>query len=219
MIRVVIAEDEPLLRSGLKALAEHDGDITVVAEADDGGKAVARARELRPDVVLMDIRMPGLDGVTATELILGDPRLSGVHVLVLTTFAEEETVLDAISAGAAGYLLKDVGPDDLRAAVRRVAAGEPVLSPAVTATVMRTITARRRREDPALIDGLAPREREVLAAVGRGLTNSEIGAHLFISPETARTYVSRLLAKLGARDRARLVITAYESGLLDRPED
>ena len=215
MIRVIIAEDEPLLRSGLTALAEHDGDITVVAEAADGGKAVSRTRELRPDVVLMDIRMPGIDGVTATELILRDPALSGVRVLVLTTFAEEETVLDAIAAGAAGYLLKDVAPADLRAAVRRVAAGEPALSPSVTTTIMRALTARRRTSDPGLIAGLAPREREVLAAVGRGLTNAEIGAHLYISPETARTYVSRLLTKLDARDRARLVIIAYESGLLD----
>ena len=215
MIRVIIAEDEPLLRSGLTALAEHDGDITVVAEAADGGKAVARTRELRPDVVLMDIRMPGIDGVTATELILADPALSAVRVLVLTTFAEEDTVLDAIAAGAAGYLLKDVAPADLRAAIRRVAAGEPALSPSVTSTVMRALTARRRHRDPALIAGLAPREREVLAAVGRGLTNAEIGAHLYISPETARTYVSRLLTKLDARDRARLVIIAYESGLLE----
>ena len=217
MIRVVIAEDEPLLRSGLRALAERDGDIAVVAEAGDGGAAVARARELRPDVVLMDIRMPGVDGVTATGLILGDEALSGVRVLVLTTFAEEETVLDAIAAGAAGYLLKDVGPDDLRQAVRQVAAGEPVLSPSVTATVMRRLTRRRRgpAEAAARIDGLAPREREVLVAVGRGLTNAEIGAELYISPETARTYVSRLLTKLDARDRTRLVIIAYETGLLD----
>ena len=217
MIRVVIAEDEPLLRSGLRALAERDGDIAVVAEAGDGGAAVARARELRPDVVLMDIRMPGVDGVTATGLILGDEALSGVRVLVLTTFAEEETVLDAIAADAAGYLLKDVGPDDLRQAVRQVAAGEPVLSPSVTATVMRRLTRRRRgpAEAAARIDGLAPREREVLVAVGRGLTNAEIGAELYISPETARTYVSRLLTKLDARDRTRLVIIAYETGLLD----
>ena len=217
MIRVVIAEDEPLLRSGLRALAEHDGDIAVVAEAGDGGAAVARARELRPDVVLMDIRMPGVDGVTATELIVGDAALSGVRVLVLTTFAEEETVLDAIAAGAAGYLLKDVGPGELRQAVRRVAAGEPVLSPSVTATVMRRLARRRHgpADDAARIDRLAPREREVLAAVGRGLTNAEIGGELYISPETARTYVSRLLTKLDARDRTRLVIIAYESGLLD----
>jgi len=215
VIRVVIAEDEPLLRSGLTALAEHDGDIAVVAEAEDGGKAVARARELRPDVVLMDIRMPGIDGVTATELILADPALSAVRVLVLTTFAEEDTVLDAIAAGAAGYLLKDVAPADLRAAIRRVTAGEPVLSPSVTTTVMRSLSARRHRRDPGLLDGLAPREREVLAAVGRGRTNAEIGAELFISPETARTYVSRLLTKLDARDRTRLVIIAYESGLLE----
>lgn len=214
MIRIVIAEDEPLLRSGLTALAEHDGDITVVAEADDGGQAVARTRELRPDVVLMDIRMPGIDGVAATELILGDPALNGVRVLVLTTFAEEETVVDAIAAGAAGYLLKDVAPGDLRQAIRSVAAGEPILSPAVTATVMRSIIERRRHSDPTLIAHLAPRERDVLAAVGQGLTNAEIGTHLFISPETARTYVSRLLAKLDARDRSQLVIIAYESGLI-----
>lgn len=217
MIRILLADDQALVRAGFGALLNAQDDIEVVAEATDGSDAVRRTRELAPDVVLMDIRMPGVDGVTATGLILGDEALSGVRVLVLTTFAEEETVLDAIAAGAAGYLLKDVGPDDLRQAVRQVAAGEPVLSPSVTATVMRRLTRRRRgpAEAAARIDGLAPREREVLVAVGRGLTNAEIGADLYISPETARTYVSRLLTKLDARDRTRLVIIAYETGLLD----
>ncbi|GAA1150263.1 response regulator transcription factor [Ornithinicoccus hortensis] len=216
MIRVVIAEDEPLLRSGLTALAEHDGDIEVVAGADQGGAALARVRETRPDVVLMDIRMPGLDGIAATQLITEDPDLADVSVLVLTTFAEDQTVVEALRAGAAGYLLKDVAPEDLREAVRAVAAGRPVLSPEVTATVMRAAASARSGADHDLIAHLAPREVEVLTGVGEGLNNAEIAARLFISPATARTYVSRLLRKLDARDRAQLVVIAHRSGLVDR---
>ncbi len=218
MIRVVIAEDEPLLRSGLKALAEHDGDIEVVAEADQGGAALARTRETRPDVVLMDIRMPGLDGITATQLIRQDPELADVEVVVLTTFAEDETVLEALRAGAAGYLLKDLEPSELREAIRSVAAGTPALSRDVTATVMRAAASSRSAPDPDVVDRLAPREVEVLAAVGQGFNNAEIAEQLFISPATARTYVSRLLAKLEARDRAQLVVIAHRAGLVkDRP--
>ncbi|MDF1488528.1 response regulator [Tessaracoccus caeni] len=216
MIRVVIAEDEPLLRSGLIALAEHDGDIRIVAEADQGGAAVARVRETHPDVVLMDIRMPGLDGITATQLIREDPSLAGVAVLVLTTFGEDQTVVEAIKAGADGYLLKDVHPRDLREAIRTVASGRPVLSPEVTRTVMRSAASTRVAPDPGVLEKLAPREVDVLAAIGQGLNNVEIAERLFISPATARTYVGRLLHKLDARDRAQLVVIAHRAGLVDR---
>lgn len=215
MIRVVIAEDEALLRSGLKALVEHDGDIHVVAEADQGGAALARVRDTVPHVVLMDLRMPGIDGIAATHLITSDPRLRGVAVLVLTTFAEDETVVEALRAGAAGYLLKDVPPDDLRHAIRTVAAGYPVLSPDVTATVMRAAARSRTAADAGITEHLAPREIEVLAEVGLGHNNAEIAARLHISPATARTYVSRLLGKLDARDRAQLVVMAHRSGLVE----
>ncbi|MBN6056225.1 response regulator transcription factor [Nonomuraea sp. RK-328] len=211
MIRVVIAEDEPLLRSGLRALAERDGDITVVAEAADGRAAVAAARAHRPDVVLMDIRMPVLDGIAATRRIVGE--LDGVRVVVLTTFDEDENVFDAIRAGASGYLLKDVKPEELRSAIRLVADGQSLLAPSITGKVMRAAASARDRSRPELVEGLSGREREVLAAIGRGLNNQEIAAELFISPDTARTYVSRLLTKLPARDRTQLAIIAYESGL------
>ena len=216
MIRVVIAEDEPLLRSGLIVLAEHDGDIQIVAEADQGGAAVARVRETRPDVVLMDIRMPGLDGITATQLIKEDPSLAAVAVLVLTTFDEDQTVVEAIKAGADGYLLKDIPPRDLRDAIRTVASGRPVLSPEVTRTVMRSAASTRTAPDPGVLEKLAPREVDVLAAIGHGLNNAEIAERLFISPATARTYVGRLLHKLDARDRAQLVVIAHRAGLADR---
>lgn len=216
MIRVVIAEDEPLLRSGLIALAEHDGDIRIVGEADQGGAAVARVRGTHPDVVLMDIRMPGLDGITATQLIREDPSLASVAVLVLTTFGEDQTVVEAIKAGADGYLLKDVHPRDLREAIRTVASGRPVLSPEVTRTVMRSAASTRTAPDPGVLEKLAPREVDVLAAIGQGLNNAEIAERLFISPATARTYVGRLLHKLDARDRAQLVVLAHRAGLVDR---
>lgn len=217
MIRVVVAEDEPLLRSGLIALAQRDGDIEVVAETEQGGAALARVREQRPDVVLMDLQMPGIDGIAATQLITEDPGLDHVAVLVLTTFAEDETVVEALRAGAAGYVLKDIEPQALREAIRAVAAGEPVLSPEVTATVMRAAASAPSGVDAALVAHLAPREIDVLTEVGRGLNNAEIAAALVISPATSRTYVSRLLTKLDARDRAQLVVIAHRAGLvLDR---
>lgn len=216
MIRVVVAEDETLLRSGLSALAGHDKDIEIVAEVGDGDGAVAAVRAHQPDVVLMDVRMPGVDGITATQRIHDDPGLVGTRVLVLTTFGEDDTVADVIRAGAAGYLLKDVGADDLRTAIRTVASGEPALSSAVTASMMRTVASSHDIADPALIAHLASREREVLTLVGQGLNNAEIAEELIISPATARTYVSRLLTKLDARDRAQLVTIAYRSGLVTR---
>ncbi|MGP9538030.1 response regulator [Brachybacterium sp. AOP43-C2-M15] len=215
MIRLVLVDDQELVRTGLRSLAERDGDIEVVGEAADGRTGIARVRELRPDVVLMDIRMPQLDGIAATARITADGDLDGVRVIVLTTFDEDEDVLSAIRAGAAGYLLKDVAPADLRSAIRVVAGGDSLLSPSVTTTVLGQLGSRLHTStDPGLLEGLTPREREVLSLVGRGLSNDEIGAQLFLSPATARTYVSRLLAKLQARDRSRLVVLAYESGLV-----
>jgi DNA-binding NarL/FixJ family response regulator len=215
MIRIVLVDDQELVRTGLRALAERDGDIEVVGEASDGRSGLSRVRELRPDVVLMDLRMPQLDGIAATARITADAALDAVRVVVLTTFDEDEDVLAAIRAGAAGYLLKDVAPSALREAIRVVAGGDSLLSPAVTTTVLAQLGERlASRVSPGLLDGLTPREREVLALVGRGMSNDEIGAALFLCPATARTYVSRLLAKLAARDRSRLVVLAYESGLV-----
>jgi DNA-binding NarL/FixJ family response regulator len=214
VIRVVLVDDQELVRAGLRPLAELDGDVAVVGEAADGRTGVARVRELRPDVVLMDVRMPGLDGIEATREIVADPALRDVRVLVLTTFDEDEHVVEAIRAGAAGYLLKDVSPGDLRAAIRTVAAGDSLLAPGVTATAMRAVAAAPPRLDDAAVAGLTGREREVLTLVGRGLTNDEIARELYLSPATARTYVSRLLTRLDARDRAALVVLAYETGLV-----
>jgi DNA-binding NarL/FixJ family response regulator len=215
VIRVVLVDDQEVVRTGLRALAERDGDITVVGEAGTGRAGLSRVRELHPEVVLMDIRMPEMDGLQATREIVADPRLDDVRVLVLTTFDEDELVFEAIRAGAAGYLLKDVSPTDLRSAIRVVAAGESLLSPAVTRTVLRSLAERLQATvDDTPLQVLTEREREVLALVGRGLSNEEIARELFLSPATARTYVSRLLTKLGARDRARLVVLAYETGLV-----
>ena len=215
MIRIVLVDDQEVVRAGLRMLAEHDGDITVVAEAGTGWTGVNRARELRPDVVLMDIRMPEMDGLQATRQIVADPQLNDVKVLVLTTFDEDELVIEAIRSGAAGYLLKDVSPTDLRRAIRLVAAGEPMLAPSATRAVMRSVAAQPHvAVDDSPLRELTEREREVLAQVGRGLSNDEIARELFISPATARTYVSRLLTKLGARDRARLIVLAHETGLV-----
>lgn len=215
MIRIALVDDQELVRTGLRALAEHDGDIEVVAEADNGRAGVETVRHHRPDVVLMDIRMPEIDGIAATRSIIDDPRLARVKVVVLTTFDEDENVFAAIRAGAAGYLLKDIAPVELRNAVRVVSAGEALLSPVITRAVLASVaegpTSSTR---PELLDSLTERERDVLARVGLGESNDEIGASLFISPATARTYVSRLLAKLGARDRSQLVILGYESGLI-----
>ena len=215
MIRVVLVDDQELVRTGLQALAERDGDITVVGEAGTGRSGLSRVRELHPDVVLMDVRMPEMDGLQATREIVADPELDDVRVLVLTTFDEDEHVFEAIRAGAAGYLLKDVSPTDLRQAIRVVAAGESLLSPSVTRTVLRSLADRLQATvDDTPLQALTEREREVLALVGRGMSNEEIARELFLSPATARTYVSRLLTKLGARDRARLVVLAYETGLV-----
>ncbi|SJM65016.1 response regulator transcription factor [Gulosibacter sp. 10] len=215
MIRILLVDDQELVRAGLRPLAERDGDISVVGEAADGRSAIARCRELRPDVVLMDLSMPGMNGVEATRELAADPELASTGVLVLTTFDDDADLFDAIRAGADGYLLKDVSPAELRRAIRAVAAGGSLLDPAVAGRVMRAATAGRGAALPA---ELTEREAEVFALVGRGLSNEEIAKALFLSPATARTYVSRLLAKLDARDRAALIVLAYETGAV-RPGD
>jgi DNA-binding NarL/FixJ family response regulator len=212
MIRIVLIDDQEVVRAGLRLLAEHDQDISVVGQASDGRSGLTVVRAQRPDVVLMDIRMPILDGLEATRMIVADPGLAAVRVIILTTFDEDENVFAAIRAGAAGYLLKDIAPQELRQAIRVVAAGDALLSPAVTRTVMDQASGGRIRPD--LLDGLTDRERQVLGRVGIGETNDEIGRRLHLSGATARTYVSRLLAKLSARDRSALVVLAYESGLV-----
>jgi DNA-binding NarL/FixJ family response regulator len=215
VITVLIVDDQHLVRAGIRALLERADDIEVVGEAEDGAAGVRAAVQYRPDVVLMDIRMPVLDGVAATGRIRADPRLAGVAVVVLTTFAADEYVFAALREGAKGFLLKDTEPDDLRRAVRIVAGGESLLSPAVTARVMQAAVIAAPSPDRSdLLRPLTERERQVLAEVGAGHTNDEIGRRLQMSAATARTHVSRVMSKLGARDRSQLVVLAYESGLL-----
>lgn len=215
MIRVVLVDDQELVRTGLRSIVQRDGDIEVVAEADNGRVGLDLVRRHSPNVVLMDIRMPRLDGIAATESIAGDPDLGNVRVIVLTTFDEDENITAAIRAGAAGYLLKDIAPADLRQGIRTVVAGDSLLSPAIATKVMSHVEEQlRARLRPELLDDLTERELEVLARVARGDSNSEIGVRLHISPATARTYVSRLLAKMQARDRTQLVVMGYESGLV-----
>jgi len=215
VIRVVLADDQALVRSGLRALLANSNDLQVVGEAGDGREAVAVVTRTQPDVVLMDIRMPGMDGIAATRQITADPRLAEVAVVMLTTFDEDDQIFAAIRAGASGYLLKDAEPDDLRQAIRVVAAGDALLSASVTRKVMEGIVSGPAGvADRGRLNELTEREREVLAGVGRGLSNDEIAAEIHISPATARTYVSRMLTKLGARDRAQLVVIAYETGVV-----
>ncbi|WP_022917922.1 response regulator transcription factor [Ruania albidiflava] len=215
MITLALVDDSAVVRTGLRALATHDGDIEVVAEAGTGRAGLAEVRRTRPDVVLMDLRMPELDGIEATQAIAADPELADVRVVILTTFDEDAEILAAIRAGAAGYLLKDVSPGRLRESVRLVAAGEPIFSPTAARTLVRSAAAHSASVvDATPLAQLSDREREVLTAVGRGLTNDEIAVELYLSPATARTYVSRLLARTGVRDRAGLVVLAYETGLV-----
>lgn len=215
MITVVLVDDQPLVRAGLRTLLENDPAIHVVGEAEHGRGGVRLVQQTRPDVVLMDIRMPGMDGLEATRQLVGDATLKETKVVVLTTFEEDEQIQEAIRAGAAGYLLKDIAPEELRRAVHLVAGGAALLSPAVTRRVLHHLaTNAAGRTNPALLAELTARECEILRHIGLGESNEEIAHNLVISPATARTYVSRLLAKLDARDRAQLVILAYESGLV-----
>lgn len=215
MISVVLIDDQPLVRAGLRALLENEATITVIGEADNGRRGVRVVQQYKPQVVLMDIRMPEMDGLEATRQIVQDPDLKATSVVVLTTFDEDEQIAEAIQAGAAGYLLKDITPEDLRRAVQIVAGGEALLSPSITRRVMQQLAANvTARPDPALLATLTEREQEVLRHIGGGESNEELAASLVISPATARTYVSRLLSKLAARDRSHLVIIAYESGLV-----
>ena len=214
-VRVLLCDDQPLIRSGIRALLDAEEDVTVVGEAGDGARAAALARELLPDVVLMDVQMPVLDGIEATRRIAGDPALAGVRIVVLTNYGLDEYVFAALRAGASGFLVKDAEPEALLQALRVVTAGDALLSPAVTRTLIAEYVTR-----PAVVplgrdlDRLTDREREVVTLVGQGLSNDEIAAHMVISPATAKTHVSRAMAKAGARDRAQLVVFAYESRLV-----
>jgi DNA-binding NarL/FixJ family response regulator len=218
-IRVGVADDQALVRDGLRAQLGLVADMAVVGEASTGTQAVSLARRELPDVLLMDVRMPEMSGIEATRIICGDPALDGVHVVVLTTFDEDENVYAAVRAGASGFLLKDVTPDALHAAIRACAAGEAVIAPAVTRRLLDEIARRpvSGRPGDRLAD-LTARETEVLVLVAEGLSNAEISGRLFLSPATTKTHVSRILAKLGARDRAQLVAIAYETGLV-RPAE
>lgn len=215
MIRVVLADDQALVRAGFRSLLDAQDDIEVVGEADDGEGAVRLAREIAPDVVLMDIRMPGVDGLSATRRIVADEPSAGTRVVILTTFGLDEYVFEAIRSGASGFLLKDTEPEELVQAVRVVASGEALLSPRVTRQLIAEFAARAK--EPVAADGLeelTDREREVVALVAEGLSNEEIAKRLVVSPATAKTHVSRAMGKLRARDRAQLVVIAYEAGLV-----
>ncbi|MFI6769224.1 response regulator [Streptomyces sp. NPDC050355] len=215
MIRVLLADDQLLVRAGFKVLLDAQPDIEVVAEAGDGQQAVAAVRAHRPDVALMDIRMPVLDGLVATRRITRDPQLPDVKVVMLTTFELDEYVFEAIRSGASGFLVKDTEPEELVRAVRAVVAGDALLSPGVTRRLIAEFAARSKEPTAAdALSELTDREREVMALVGIGLTNEEIARRLVVSPLTAKTHVSRAMIKLGARDRAQLVVLAYESGLV-----
>jgi DNA-binding NarL/FixJ family response regulator len=213
---VLIADDQGLVRGGFRVLVEAAPDMTVIGEAGDGADAVTLSRVHHPDVVLMDIRMPGLDGIAATQQITTAPDTSTVHVLILTTFDLDEYVFAALRAGASGFLLKDTSPEELLAGIRIIAAGDALLSPKLTRHLIEEFARQPEHQQPntGALDALTDREREVLIEIARGLTNTEISERLHISPATAKTHVSRLLAKLNARDRAQLVIHAYETGLV-----
>jgi len=213
-IRVLLADDQTLVRAGFRVLLEKADDVEVVDEASSGAEAVEMVSRHRPDVVLMDIRMPEIDGIEATRRILADERTSGTRIVVLTTFELDEYVFEALRAGASGFLVKDIEPDDLRDAVRIAARGEALLSPSVTRRLIDEFVRKSPSpREPDRLTELTAREREVVTLVAEGLSNDEIGVRLYMSPATAKTHVSRAMSKLGARDRAQLVVIAYETGL------
>ncbi|WP_336214014.1 response regulator transcription factor [Nonomuraea sp. LPB2021202275-12-8] len=214
MIRVLIVDDQALIRGGFRALLEAEDDLEVVAEAANGEQALALALTHRPDVALVDVQMPVMDGIEATRRIAADERLSGVHVVILTNYGLDEYVFDALRAGACGFMVKDTEPEDLLQGVRVAARGDALLSPSITRRLIGAYVAHRPEPVPTGLDVLTNREREVTALVARGLSNDEIAAQMVISPMTAKTHVSRAMTKLRARDRAQLVVFAYESGLV-----
>jgi DNA-binding NarL/FixJ family response regulator len=226
LIRVLLADDQPLIRSGFRVFVDSAGDVTVVGEAATGRQAVELARSTRADVVLMDIRMPDLDGLAATKMITADPDLAGVRVLILTTFEVDEYVFQALRAGASGFLGKSAEPHELLAAIRTVHRGDSLLSPAATRSLIARFLAqpgevvqpgRGKWGEAGRAALLTDREREVVALVATGMSNDEIAAHLVLSPHTAKTHVNRAMTKLGAHDRAQLVVVAYERGLARTP--
>ncbi|MEU4096327.1 response regulator transcription factor [Streptomyces sp. NPDC026673] len=215
MIRVLLADDQRLVRAGFRSILEDEDDIEVVGEAADGRAAVSACRELRPDVVLMDIRMPGTDGLEASRAIAADERLAPVKVVMLTTFDLDDYVYGALRAGATGFLVKDTEPEELLQAVRVAARGDALISPSVTRRLIAEFASRVKGPEPdPRLDVLTEREREVMRLVAAGLTNDEIAARLVLSPSTAKTHVSRIMTKLGARDRSQVVVLAYESGMV-----
>jgi DNA-binding NarL/FixJ family response regulator len=215
VIRVLLADDQQLIRAGFRALIDSEPGMSVVGEAATGRDAVAAAHRLRPDVVLMDIRMPDGDGLWATEQLVADAALGDIRIVIVTTFELDEYVAQAVRAGASGFLVKDAEPEELLRAVRVVAAGDALLSPGATRRLLSQVSTRLpAHTDDARLSSLTEREREVLGLVGEGLTNTEIGERLFLSPLTAKTHVSRIMGKLHARDRVHLVIAAYDAGLV-----
>jgi DNA-binding NarL/FixJ family response regulator len=214
-IRVLLADDQALVRAGFSVLLRSDAGVEVVGEAADGATALTLARSTRPDIVLMDVRMPVMDGLAATRAIAADPELAGTRVVILTTFEVDEYVFEAIRAGASGFLVKDVEPADLLRALRVVAAGDALLTPGVTRRLVDEFVARHEpRGEPPELAALTDREREVMTLAAHGLSNDEISNRLVVSPATTKTHISRAMSKLGARDRAQLVVLAYESGLV-----
>jgi len=213
VIRVLLADDQPLIRSGFRALLQAEDDIEVVAEAADGAECVARARTHLPDIALVDVQMPGVDGIEATRRIAADPSLAQVHVVILTNYGLDEYVFEALRAGAAGFLVKDVEPEDFLHSVRVAARGDALLAPSITRRLIDRYVSQPQRRAVSLTH-LTNREQEAVVLVARGLSNDEIAASMVISPLTAKTHVNRAMTKLHARDRAQLVVIAYESGLV-----